>query len=102
MRARGFTLTELSIALAVLGLLLAVALPAWSHVRGAAQARAAEGALLESLLRAGGRAAITGRRAVLCASRDGEGCSGSSDWSRGWIAFHDSMPTAIAMRANRC
>lgn len=86
----GFTLIELMIALAVAGLLLGVALPTFSGALDAARAGDARAALLTSLVQASSRAALTGTRAVLCPTRDGQSCDGERyDWSGGWIVFLD-------------
>ena len=69
--------------------LLVPLLPAFAQSRDAIPARDAEARLLQSLQRAFERAALTGKRAVLCPSPDGRECARSPDWSDGWIAFVD-------------
>ena len=88
-RVAAFTLVELLIALAVLGVLLGIALPSFGNAMEAARASDAKAALLASITRAVNRAAVTGTRAVLCPSSDGEACSDGFDWSAGWIVFMD-------------
>jgi type IV fimbrial biogenesis protein FimT len=87
--ARGFTLLECLVALSIAMLLLGVALPAASNGLEAARACDARSELLASLTTASQRAALTGQRAVLCPSNDGEHCSIGYDWSHGWIVFSD-------------
>ena len=87
---RGLTLIELMIALAVVGILFGVAVPALSGGLEAARASEARAALLTSLMTASTRAAITGVHGVLCPSADGVNCLGSPDWSGGWLVFLDS------------
>lgn len=86
---RGFTLLECLIALAIALLLFGVALPAASSGLEAARACDARSDLLTSLVTASQRAALTGQRAVLCPSSDGNHCLNSVDWSQGWIVFSD-------------
>jgi len=87
--APGFTLIEAMVALAVAALLFGVALPVLSANLEAARAFDARSELLASLTTASSRAALTGQRAVLCPSNDGEHCSTGADWSAGWIVFSD-------------
>jgi type IV fimbrial biogenesis protein FimT len=86
----GLTLIELVIAVMIATILLGIAAPALSGSLEATRASAARAALLESLLQAGSRAALTGTRAVLCPSIDGENCSDEPDWSSGWLVFMDA------------
>jgi type IV fimbrial biogenesis protein FimT len=86
--SRGFTLIEALIALLVAGVLLAVAVPAWSGALEAAHATSARSVLLDSLTRSISHAALTGSEVVLCPG-DAGGCRNSIDWSGGWIAYAD-------------
>lgn len=88
--ARGWTLIELLIVLALASLLFGVAVPALSHGLEAARASDARAELEMSLLSASSHAAITGVRGVLCPSLDGQECLDSPDWSGGWLVFLDS------------
>jgi type IV fimbrial biogenesis protein FimT len=87
--SRGFTLIEALIALLVAGVLLAVAVPAWSGALEAAHATSARAMLLESLTRSISHAALTGSEVVLCPGDAATGCRNSVDWSAGWIAYAD-------------
>lgn len=87
-RNRGFTLIEAVIALAVTGVLVGTAVPAWTGAFEAAHASSAQAALLESLTRSIAHAALAGSEVVLCPG-DGGGCRGSFDWSGGWVAWAD-------------
>ena len=85
----GFTLIEALIALAVVSILLCMAVPAWSNARETALSGAAQTALLESILGAVSRSALTGSEIVLCPGDQASGCRSSIDWSRGWIVYVD-------------
>ena len=84
----GFTLLEAVIAMAVVAVLAATAVPAWSNAREAAHNGSARTALMRSLMGAISHAALTGSEVVLCPG-DATGCRSTSDWSHGWVAFAD-------------
>jgi type IV fimbrial biogenesis protein FimT len=85
----GFTLIEAVIAMAVVAVLFAIAVPAWTNARAAVHNAATLAALEGSLLDAVRHAGITATEVVICPSSDAGHCSGSSDWSDGWIVFAD-------------
>lgn len=87
-RARGFTLVEALVALAIASLLVATALPAAADALARTRASAARATLLASLTTAIGHAAATGVEVVLCPGGPG-GCRDTMDWSGGWIVFAD-------------
>ena len=86
---RGFTFIEAVIALAIIGLLVAIAVPAWTNARAVVHSRAVRAALLGSITEAIRHSTTTGSEVVLCASVDGLACSGTPDWSEGWLAYAD-------------
>jgi len=88
--AGGFTLVEVMIALALMFILFGVALPAVSGGLEAARSTEARSNLLMSLTVASNKAALTGTRAVLCPSPNGNSCVDTADWSQGWIVFLDN------------
>jgi type IV fimbrial biogenesis protein FimT len=88
--ACGITLIELLMAIAVLGVLLGVAMPAFSGAAEATRATSARTALMGSFLAALNGATIANARTDLCPSSDGNTCLDSTDWSNGWIAFVDA------------
>lgn len=87
-RARGFTLVEAVICLAVASLLLGLAIPAFNASMARADAAATRSALLASLTRAIRHSALTGTEVVLCPGGP-DGCRDTFDWSGGWIAYAD-------------
>ena len=86
---RGLTLIELVIALLILAIVFGIAAPMVSGALAASRSASARADLLDSLASAAVRAGISGTRAVLCPSPDGEECSDEVDWSGGWLVFMD-------------
>jgi len=87
---RGLTLIELLLAAACLAIVTGLAVSAFSGALEGARAASVRGELLSSLTQAVGRATVSGTRAVLCPSTDGQVCSDGPDWSQGWLVFMDS------------
>lgn len=87
--AKGFTLVELLIALAILAVLTTLAAPALGSLIGRSQARAARNALETSFNQARIAAVNRGGHVVVCPSPDGEQCTRSTHWHTGWILFPD-------------
>lgn len=87
--AKGFTLMEAMIVMAVAAILLAIAVPAWSNAISAAHNSAARAALAATVLDAVRHSASTGTEVVACPDTGTLQCSGSVDWSGGWIVFAD-------------
>lgn len=75
--------------MAVAALLLALAVPALADARSLVHAKAARAALLESITEAVRHSTSTGVEVVLCASGDGQNCSGQPEWSDGWLVYAD-------------
>ncbi len=88
-RTSGFTFLQLIICLAVLGVLLSLALPALHGAVAETHSSSVRTALYDSVVAGGNHATITSTETVVCASSDGQRCSGSKDWSGGWIVFGD-------------
>lgn len=86
----GYTLIELLVALAILGIIFAIAIPSYGSAMARAHMGAAESAIFTSINNAANFSFIGGTRAVLCPSADGLSCQNSFDWSDGWLAFEDN------------
>jgi type IV fimbrial biogenesis protein FimT len=87
-RARGFTLIEAVLALAVAAICLGIALPTVTGAISGVHAGAAKSAMVEAFARAMSHSTITGAEVVLCPA-NADACVDSTDWSGGWIAFAD-------------
>lgn len=87
--ATGFTLIEALIAMAVTAVLVALAVPAWSNAKAAANAGLVRADLASSLLDAIRHSAIAGSEVVICPVSPAGQCSSSTNWDGGWMAFAD-------------
>lgn len=85
----GFTLIEALVAMAIVAIGLCIAVPAYSNVVAATHTGSARIDLAESLFAALNHSTLTQTDVVVCSSSNGTACSGSIDWSQGWIAFAD-------------
>lgn len=86
-RQAGFTLAELLVTLAVAGILLTGG-TAWLP-RFVQEGRMVTGVnhFATALALARSEAVTRAWRVVLCPSRDGQHCGGSTDWTTGWLLF---------------
>lgn len=88
--AEGFSLTELLIALAIAGILLAMAAPSFSQLRGAALVGGGADHMLAALHFARSSAILRGEPTVLCLTSDGVRCIERADVeASGWLVFHE-------------
>lgn len=98
--AHGFTLLEALVVLALLGILMAVAVPTVSELRQKHQLQAKAEAFLSSLVLARSEALRRQQRVTVCAGASGEsgsdgvGCDSGGRWQQGWLVFVDSNNNA--------
>jgi type IV fimbrial biogenesis protein FimT len=85
--ARGFTLLELMVVLAIAGFLLGIGVPAFQAVIADQRSTTATNELVQSLILARSEAIKRGRYVSICKSDDGASCTNASDWEEGWIIF---------------
>jgi type IV fimbrial biogenesis protein FimT len=83
--ARGMTMIEMLIAVVVMAILMAVAVPSFRNASLGSQLSAAANNLLASVQLARSEAIKRNLEVTLCASADGESCAGSGGWEQGWI-----------------
>jgi type IV fimbrial biogenesis protein FimT len=88
-RSQGTTLIELMAAIAVLGVLIAIAMPGFRSLTASNRTIAATNDLVGALNLARSEALTRSVNAVVCTSSDQTTCSGSKDWADGWIVFSD-------------
>lgn len=87
-RSAGVTLVELIVAVAILAIIAAMALPSFNNVIVSNRLAAGANELVGSLQAARSEAIRRGSRVVVCASSSGTTCTGT--WSDGWIVFEDA------------
>ena len=88
-KASGLTLIELLVTVAVVSIMLAVGVPAYQRMTEDNRRVAIINSLAGALNLARSEAVKQARAVTVCASNDGNICSGNPDWSSGWIAFLD-------------
>lgn len=88
-RQSGVTLVELLIGIAVLVTLMAIGIPSYSQFIKNNRLAGQTNDLVVAFQLARNEAVKHGSGAVVCASDDQATCSGSTDWSSGWIVFSD-------------
>ena len=88
--ARGFTLIELMMTLAVIAILLAVAAPAFGGLIQSTQAQSSRSALVTALNTARIFAVSKTANVVVCPSNDQRYCGHTTEWQHGWLIFIDA------------
>ena len=82
----GFTLTEMMIAITVMAILMAVAVPSYRDASLGSQLRATANELFGSITLARSEAIKRNAVVTLCVSADGAACS-AGGWEQGWIVL---------------
>ena len=85
----GLTLVELLVTIVVLSVLLALGTPGLQDFLRNNRVTGQANDLVISVQLARSEAVKRGSRGVICASDDEATCSGSDDWSTGWIVYSD-------------
>ena len=88
-RQDGLTLVEMLIGIAVLVTLLTVGIPSFSQFIKNNRLAGQTNDLVVAFQLARNEAVKHGSGAVICASNNRTTCSGSTNWSNGWIVFSD-------------
>lgn len=87
--ARGFTLIELMVTLAVMAVLLGIGVPSFQRLQQSTRTSTAFHLLTTSLALARLSAVKSNAPVSVCPSRDGRHCRGDTVWDDGWIVFAD-------------
>ena len=99
-RAKGLTLSELLVAIAVAALLVTLGLPAFMGTFERVRVHGAFSALTASLASARLAAVSRGRAVSVCPSRDGKLCRRDLIWEEGWIVFVDPARNGVPSGAD--
>lgn len=84
----GFTLIELMVTIAVIGMLLSFAVPSFEQIMADGRRTSDVNELLLSLNLARSEALKRGRHVTICKSSNGTSCAGTTTpWKKGWIVF---------------
>lgn len=98
--ARGFTLTELLVVMAIASILAMIGAPAMGSLLARVSTASAEASIATSLRHARSSAVLHNTRVIVCPSGDGRRCSKGNDWQQGWLvasdADHDGQPDTDA------
>lgn len=88
----GFTLIEMLVTVSVLVILATVAVPSFTSIIRTNRAVSEANQVLSIITLARSEAIRRNRNVTVCASLDGERCSGSTTWALGAIVFVDVAP----------
>lgn len=91
----GFTLIELMVAVAMLAILLAIAVPSFRSALAGNRLTASTNDLISAIAAARSEAIRRGGRITLCKSADGVSCTVAGGWEQGWISFTDVTRAAV-------
>jgi len=98
---RGFSLVELMVTIAVLGVITAIAIPSFNEILDSSRRSSVAGELVSDFALARTEAARRGKRVTVCVSSDGATCSSSAtDWNSGWIVFFDVTADGVLTTAD--
>jgi type IV fimbrial biogenesis protein FimT len=96
----GFTLLELMTAITILGILLAIGIPAFTETMNTNRLAANTNGLVTALSVARSEASKRGVAVTVCAADAAQtGCSGAASWNTGWIVFSDDIGTSGTLDA---
>ncbi|MDP3843384.1 MAG: GspH/FimT family pseudopilin [Oxalobacteraceae bacterium] len=94
-RSHGFTLVELLVTIAVLGILMAIALPNYQQFILNTRMTTQANEFLTMLNLTRSEAVKRNTRVTMCKSSNGTACITSGDWQQGWIIFVDGATAGI-------
>jgi type IV fimbrial biogenesis protein FimT len=87
--SRAFTLLEMMITISVVAILVSLGVPAFQEYALKQAMSAAVNALHSDLLLARSQAIHQDMQVIACPGNPTRGCSGTNDWTHGWMVFAD-------------
>ncbi len=104
-RQRGVTLIEQIMVLAIIAVLIGIATPPLRQLLSRNTLRAAQTDFIAVLRHARETAVMSGKRTLLCPTRDGSRCSDTTSWESGWLLGRDGdgddQPDGSPLRVGR-
>ena len=89
----GFTMVELMVAVAIVAILTAIALPSFQPTIRSNRLATATNLLSSAISLARSEAIKNTRGGGVCSSANGTSCSGATNWSGGWMVWSDVNDT---------
>jgi type IV fimbrial biogenesis protein FimT len=84
-RQQGFTLFELIVTVALAAIILSIGVPGFTSFIQNNRAATHSNDIVTALNLARNEATRRGAPVIVCSSADGASCSGSTDWTTGWV-----------------
>ncbi len=89
-RHAGFTLTELIVTMAIVGILVGIGVPSYRYVTTSNRMSSEINGLLSDLQYARSEAIREGTTIIVCPTTDGATCAAATTtWSTGWLVYSD-------------
>lgn len=96
MKSRGFSLLEMMVAIVILAILLAIAVPSFKTTIQKHRLRSAADNLQAAVDYARSEAVLRATYVSLCASADGATCSAAKTYETGWLVYAHPVATTTA------
>ncbi|UPG96630.1 GspH/FimT family pseudopilin [Luteibacter aegosomatissinici] len=96
MKSRGFTLLEMLVAIVIIAILVAIAVPSFRTTIQKHRLRSAADNLQAAVDYARAEAVLRATYVSLCASTDGATCSGTKTYETGWLVYAHPVATTTA------
>lgn len=104
MRQVGYTLIEVMVVVAIVGILTAAAVPSFNQMMQRQRVEAQVSSLISALRSARSEAVKRGQMVAICPTSNPNDdlptcAAGSPDWSQGWVIFVDNGPAPRTLEA---